>query len=174
MRAPAVLVAALLLLPGGLCAQDHTVPPDPSVTPLPPVTGRGVQIYRCQQHQGVAAWVFVAPEATLYAGEQPVGTHTAGPTWRWNDGSAVVGRLLVSQPAPERGAIPWLLLSASPAIDSAPGGTLAHVTYVRRSNTHGGLPPAGCDARHQGAVARVPYAALYTFYKAQERSRARH
>jgi hypothetical protein len=51
---------------------------------------------------------------------------------------------------------------------------LAHVTYVRRSDTHGGMPPAACDARHLGAVARVPYAAVYTFYKAAERPRARH
>jgi uncharacterized protein DUF3455 len=81
--------------------------------------------------------------------------------------------MLVSQPASEHGAIPWLLLAASPAVDSAPTGMLAHVTYVRRSDTHGGVPPGGCDPRHLGATARVPYAALYTFYKAQERPKPR-
>jgi hypothetical protein len=167
-------LAALLLLPLGIHAQDRTMPPDPTVTPLPPVTGKGVQIYHCQQQQGTPAWVFVAPEATLYAGAEAVGTHSAGPTWRWKDGSAISGKLLITQPAPDRTSIPWLLLAATPAIDSAPNGTLAHVTYVRRSDTHGGMPPAGCDARHLGAVARVPYAALYTFYKAAERPRARH
>jgi hypothetical protein len=172
MRIPAI--AALLLLPGSLSAQDRTLPPDPSVVPLPPVAGKGVQIYRCQQQQGALAWVFVAPEATLYAGTETVGTHTAGPTWRWKDGSAVVGHVLVTQPAPDRGSIPWLLLAASPAIDSAPTGMLTHVTYVRRSETRGGIPPAGCDARHTGAVARVPYAAVYTFYKATAHPRARH
>ena len=50
---------------------------------------------------------------------------------------------------------------------------LAHVTYVRRSDTHGGMPPATCDAHHLGAVARVPYAAVYTFYKAAERPKTR-
>jgi FtsP/CotA-like multicopper oxidase with cupredoxin domain len=168
MRLP-VAFAALLLFPIGTPAQDHTMPPDPSVTPLPPVTGKGAQIYHCQEQQGAPAWVFVAPEATLYAGTEAVGTHSAGPTWRWKDGSAVTGKLLITQPAPDRASIPWLLLAASPAMDSAPNGMLAHVAYVRRSDTHGGMPPNGCDARHLGAVARVPYAAVYTFYKAMER-----
>ena len=169
-----IALAALLLLPLSMHAQDRTIPPDPTVTPLPPVTGKGVQIYHCQQQQGTLAWVFVAPEATLYAGPEAVGTHSAGPTWRWKDGSAITGKLLITQPAPDRTSIPWLLLAATPAIGSTPNGMLAHVTYVRRSDTHGGMPPAGCDARHLGAVARVPYAALYTFYKAAERPRARH
>jgi hypothetical protein len=168
-----VAFAALLLLPLGTRAQDHTLPPDPTVSPLPSVTGKGAQIYRCEQQQGAPAWVFVAPEATLYAGSEAVGTHGAGPTWRWKDGSAVTGKLLITQPAPDRASIPWLLLAASPAIDSAPTGMLVHVTYVRRSDTHGGMPPAGCDARHLGAVARVPYAAIYTFYKAAERPKTR-
>jgi hypothetical protein len=173
MRFP-VIAVVLLLVSGSMGAQDRTLPPDPSVVPLPPVTGKGVQIYHCQQQQGAPAWIFVAPEATLYAGAEAVGTHGAGPTWRWKDGTAIVGRLLISQPAPDHGSIPWLLLAASPSIDSTPTGMLAHVTYVRRSDTHGGIPPAGCDTRHIGAVARVPYAALYTFYKAPERPRAHH
>jgi hypothetical protein len=171
-----IAIVALLLLPLTIRAQDRTLPPDPTVTPLPPVTGKGVQIYHCQQPQGTGtpAWVLVAPEATLYAGAEAVGTHSVGPTWRWKDGSAVTGKLLITQPAPDRASIPWLLLAASPAIDSTPNGMLAHVTYVRRSDTHDGMPPTGCDAHHLGAVARVPYAAVYTFYKAAERPRARH
>ena len=172
MRTGAAL-AVLLLFSTGARAQDRTIPPDPSVVPLPPVAGKGVQIYHCQQQQGAPAWVFVAPEATLYAGAQPVGSHSAGPTWRWKDGSAVTGRVLVNQRAPDSASIPWLLLAASPAIDSTPTGTLARVTYVRRSDTHGGMPPAGCDARHLGAIARVPYSAVYTFYKAPDRPQER-
>jgi hypothetical protein len=171
---PLIAFAALLLFPIGMPAQDHTLPPDPSVAPLPPVTGKGAQIYRCEQQQGTPAWVFVAPEATLYTGTEAVGTHSAGPTWRWKDGSAITGKLLITQPSPDRASIPWLLLAASPAVDSAPAGMLVHVTYVRRSDTHGGIPPTGCDARHLGAVARVPYAAVYTFYKAAEHPKTHH
>ena len=170
---PALALAALLLLPLPSPAQDHTLPPDPTVTPLQPVTGKGVQIYRCDSQQGAPAWVFVAPEATLYAGTETVGTHGAGPTSRWKDASAITGKLLISQPSPDRASIPWLLLAASPAIDSTPTGMLAHVTYVRRSDTHGGMPPPTCDAHHLGAIARVPYASVYTFYKAAERPKTR-
>jgi hypothetical protein len=172
MRLPIIFAALLLASAGSVRAQDRTIPPDPSVTPLPPVTGRGVQIYHCQQQQGAPVWVFVAPEATLYIGAEAVGTHSAGPTWRWKDGTAITGKLLISQPSPDRASIPWLLLTASPAIDSAPSGMLTHVSFVRRSDTHGGMPSGGCDAQHLGAVARVTYAAMYTFYKAAERPKA--
>src|SRR3984885_4547361 len=110
MRFP-VAAALFLLLSPGIRAQDHTLPPDPNVTPLPPVTGKGVQIYHCDWPQGTPAWVFVAPEATLYAGTETVGTHGAGPTWRWKDGSAITGKLLISQPSPDGASIPWLLLA---------------------------------------------------------------
>jgi hypothetical protein len=172
----AIAALVLLLLPISIPAQDRTVPPDPSATPLPPVAGRGVQIYHCQQQQqGAPVWIFVAPEATLYSGAEAVGTHGAGPSWHWKDGSAVTGRVVVTQPAPDGASIPWLLLAATPSLDSTPGGMLAHVNYVRRSETHGGSAPAtGCDAGHLGAMARVPYAATYTFYKAPDRGRARH
>ena len=31
---------------------------------------------------------------------EAVGTHSAGPTWRWKDGSAITGKLLISSPHP--------------------------------------------------------------------------
>ncbi len=162
---PSVIVAFALLPMGLVAAQDQTMPPDPSVTALLAVSGKGVQIYRCQTQQGGTGWVFVAPEATLYAGSEAVGTHGAGPIWRWKDGSAVTGKLLVSQPAPDRGSIPWLLLAAMPAADSKVDGTLAHVVYVRRSDTQSGSAPAtGCSQASLNALARVSYTATYTFY----------
>ncbi|MGB9417192.1 MAG: DUF3455 domain-containing protein, partial [Acidobacteriaceae bacterium] len=100
MRIP-VAIAVLLLFSTGIRAQDRTIPPDPSVVPLPSVAGKGVQIYHCQQQQGAIAWIFVAPEATLYAGTEAVATHSAGPSWRWKDGSSVMGRVVVNQRAPD-------------------------------------------------------------------------
>src|SRR5579859_2056002 len=119
---PALLTLALLALQAGA---DRTVPPDPSATPIVTAQGKGVQIYRCQARPDGAAWAFVAPEATLYQGAQTVGTHGAGPMWRWKDGSMVTGRLLVSQPAPDGKSIPWLLLTAAPGPTP---GVLAHVS----------------------------------------------
>jgi hypothetical protein len=144
--------------------------PDPT---LPPATaavvytaeGRGVQIYRCTQQDASHTWVFQSPEATLFDPKthQQLGTHGAGPTWTWKDGSAIAGKVLQKLPSPDPNSIPWLLLSTTPSGTAT--GALTSVTLVRRSDTHGGNPPAtGCDAQHANAILRVPYTATYTFY----------
>lgn len=75
------------------------------------------------------------------------------------------GAKLASADAPKPTAVPWLLLSATPAAE----GTFAHVTHVQRLDTEGGKAPAsGCDASHLGAKALVPYKATYYFYRAAE------
>src|SRR4051794_7233127 len=120
----------------------------------------GVQIYRWNG----TSWVFVAPDATLYAdpcfnGE--VGTHYAGPTWEADDGSKVVATRFADC-TPNRGAIPWLRLDA---VSSSPQGRFGLVTHVLRVNTIGGTVPATAGA-FVGDEARVPYTAEYYFYRA--------
>lgn len=108
--------------------------------------------------------MFQAPEATLVDTQtgSPVGTHGAGPTWTWKDGSSVKGEVAQKVPSPDADSIPWLLLRAKPA--SQPGA-LASVVWVRRSDTRGGTAPtSGCDAGHEGTTTRVRYTATYTFY----------
>jgi hypothetical protein len=121
--------------------------------------GLGVQIY----HWDGTSWVFVAPEATLYAdpGHQAeVGIHFAGPTWQANDGSTVVGSHAVPC-TPNRGAIAWLRLEAT----SAPGeGRFAHLTFIQRLNTIGGTAPS-TPGEFIGDEARVPYTSDYVFYR---------
>lgn len=124
------------------------------------VYAAGAQIY---QWSGTN-WVFIAPEAMLFADPchyGQVGVHYAGPTWEANDGSKVVGTRLKSC-APDRGAIPWLLLGATPLSDS---GRFAGITYIQRVNTIGGTAPAEAGA-FVGDEARVPYTAEYYFYRA--------
>lgn len=155
--------------PAQAAVADRTAPPSGVKAELT-VSAKGVQIYRCELKDGSAQWIFVAPEASLYEGAEPggpeVGTHGAGPVWRWKDGSAVVGKVLKKQASPEEGAIPWLLLSASAAPSSEGAGRLHGIGYVRRWGTRGGVPPAsGCDAAHGNGAARVPYTATYTFYR---------
>jgi len=165
-----LLALALLLVPqAGSPTTDRTLPPDPAAKPIVTVQGKGVQIYRCEAKPDGAAWVFVAPEATIYQGAETVGSHGAGPIWRWKDGSNVAGKVLVSQPAPATKAIPWLLLTGTPSPGNSVEGVLAHVSYVRRSDTQGGnAPEEGCDSQHIGAVVRVNYSATYTFYGSTE------
>jgi hypothetical protein len=122
----------------------------------------GVQIYACQATASGYAWVFQAPEASLFdRRKQPVLEHYAGPTWESVlDHSRVVAKK-VAEFSAHPDAIPELLLQ----VTSHEGkGTLADVNYIQRLHTTGGLmPTAGCDAGHVGATARVDYTATYTF-----------
>jgi Protein of unknown function (DUF3455) len=128
----------------------------------------GVQVYSCRSPSGAAggapAWALQAPEATLIErGGGYAGTHGAGPTWQALDGSSVVGAK-VEAATTDPSAIPWLLLRA--ASHGGDRGRMADVTFVQRRETSGGIAPAdGCTADTVGAVARVPYRAVYCFYR---------
>jgi hypothetical protein len=162
-----------MLLPITFLALMST-PQTPDAT-LPPTTvhirytveAQGVQIYHCAAQDAAFAWTYDAPDATLFdtTTHQPIGHHSAGPTWTWNDGSAILGKVLQKQPSPDPLAIPWLLLETHETGDKT--GALTGITFVRRSNTQAGVAPAtGCDAQHQANILRVPYEATYTFYSA--------
>ena len=160
-----LILAMTLPLAAIATAQNPTAPP-PSQHPILTVTGKGVQIYTCQQTPTGPQWVFQSPEATLTDSTgNPVGTHGAGPTWNSKDGSSVKGELVQKSASPEPTAIPWLLLKAAGTSGS---GIMTKVEYIRRSDTHGGIAPdTGCDTQHLAATARVPYTATYTFYSAK-------
>jgi hypothetical protein len=128
-------------------AQSDTKPPDDQRAVLT-ATGKGVQIYACQNAQ----WAFQAPEATLFdsAGKE-IGTHGAGPVWTFRDGRSVKGQVVARSDAPNAGDIPWLLLKGEGSFQ-----------YIRRSDTRAGVAPKGaCEA---GRTLRVDYSAEYTFY----------
>ncbi len=162
-------LAAVLAVPlSGVAisaAQDPTVPPS-SQHAILTVSGKGVQIYTCQQSSTGPQWVFQAPEATLFdSSGKAVGTHGAGPIWKSNDGSSVKGEVVQKSAAPDAAAVPWLLLKAAGVSGS---GIMTKVEFIRRSDTHGGVAPTtGCDAEHLSTVSRIPYTAAYTFYSAK-------
>ena len=129
--------------------------------------GSGLQNYECRAKADAAGgydWVFVSPEAALKdVRDVLVGRHYGGPTWEHGDGSKVTGKVVASSPAPQAGAIPWLLLQGTSA--PAPGG-LADVVYVQRINTSGGIAPSDpCAAPSIGTKKSVRYTADYLFYK---------
>ena len=124
------------------------------------VYAEGVQIYRWNG----TSWVFVAPDAALYAdvgGKGQVGTHYAGPTWESVSGSKVVGTVQKRCTA-DASAIQWLLLSA---VSSEGPGIFSRVASIQRVNTAGGLAPA-TNGTFVGEEARVPYTTEYYFYRA--------
>jgi hypothetical protein len=117
--------------------------------------GEGSQVYSCTDGH----WTLKAPDAKLLdAHGQVIGTHFAGPTWRLEDGSEVKGKAIASRPAQDTSSVPWLLVQAVPGSGS---GKLANVSYIRRTETHGGAAPTqACASGEQ----RVPYTAKYSFY----------
>lgn len=128
--------------------------------------GKGVQIYACGKVNGAYAWHLQGPDASLLDVKgQVIGKHFAGPSWQAQDGSIVVGETVNASPAPDAGAIPWLVLHAKSHSGS---GAMASVQYIVRTRTEGGLAPAtGCDAGHAGGEVRVPYNAVYLFFRGQ-------
>jgi hypothetical protein len=150
---------------------EDSAPPLPSPTLAVPDGNQlvfdfdavGVQIYACQSIATGYAWVFQAPEARLYRHGRVVGSHFAGPTWEYRDGSKVVGSKLAAFTA-NPSAIPELLLQA---VSHEGEGRMSNVTYIQRLETTGGVASTtGCDAAHVGDTARVAYTATYYFYKA--------
>lgn len=135
-------------------------------TKLPAIEafGKGVQIYTCKAAGNHYAWTLKAPEATLSdAKGKLIGKHFGGPTWQASDGSAVVGEPVNVSPSPDAGAIPWIVLHAK---SHAGNGLMANVDYVVRTRTEGGAAPAaGCDQSHADTEVRVPYSAVYLFFR---------
>ena len=126
----------------------------------------GVQVHECT----ATGWRFVGPLANLYDDNgKLLTTHFGGPSWQAGDGSKVTAMLdgdaaITVDPA----AIPWLRLRVTSATSGADGDRLAATTYIQRLETTGGLAPTPetCHAGTVGQVARIPYTAVYAFWKA--------
>jgi len=138
------------------------VPPDVTIALVAHASGS--QIYTCQEGQeGRIGWLLKAPDAELHdENGKVIGHHSAGPSWKLNDGSMVTGKAAGHVDSPDPDSIPWLLVN----IDRNEGkGKLAKAIFIQRLNTHGGKPPAaGCDAQHKGAETKSNYSADYYFY----------
>ncbi len=157
---------AIATLTGAINRHEQNVSPSAMAIPdgqtvLFSVHAEGVQIYagaRKSDPDFRTEWVLQAPEANLFdnTGNQ-MGHHYAGPVWEAQDGSRVVGEKIASSPAPHASDVPWLLLKAN----SSGRGQLAHVSYVMRTDTFGGVPPP--HNPFVGQIARVPYKATYLF-----------
>ena len=129
------------------------------------VPAKGVQIYECRAKKAGAGyeWAFVAPDADLFDSRgNRIGVHGAGPVWRANDGSRIVGTLKQRVDAPSTDAIPWLLLTTQ---STGSAGAFSNVTSIQRVNTAGGLAPSvDCAAASTDKQARIPYTADYYFF----------
>jgi hypothetical protein len=124
----------------------------------------GSQIYTCQAGaDGKFGWVLKAPDAELKDRKNKViGHHSAGPTWKLNDGSEVTGNVVAHVDSLDDVSVPWLLVNVT---NNNGKGQLAKVTTIQRVHTHGGKPPDyGCDASHKGDETKSNYTADYFFF----------
>ena len=124
----------------------------------------GWQIYICSKDpDGNPKWTLKAPDADLHDQRgKVVGHHSAGPVWKYKDGSEVTAKAAAHVDSPDGKSIPWLLLTAT---GHEGKGKLANVTSIQRVHTMGGQPPAaGCDASKTNTEARSSYTADYYFF----------
>jgi hypothetical protein len=125
----------------------------------------GWQIYTCgMEADGKPKWTLKGPDAELKNGKgKVIGHHSAGPTWKLQDGSEVTGKAVAHVDSPDPASIPWLLLTAT---GHSGNGTFASVTSIQRLRTKGGQPPAAvdCDASKASRETRSKYTADYYFY----------
>ncbi len=150
-----LLVAALITSAAAPAQQAPSIDVPAGMHPLLEAKGEGAQIYTC----AAGKWILKAPDAKLLDAKGTViGAHFAGPTWKLSDGSEVKGKAIATQSSPEAGSVPWLLLQAVPGSGS---GKFAAVTYIRRTETHGGAAPK--EACTSGDSSQ-PYTAIYSFY----------
>ena len=133
----------------------------------------GIQRYRAMPkvggNPGEFEWVFVEPYADLFnATNQPVGTHSVGPTWQLVPSTAdsIYGQAFTpakTAPSPDAGTnIDWLLLQ--PKDGKAPTGIFKDVLYIQRIATKGGKAPATAPTV-AGQMVDVQYTAIYRFTK---------
>jgi Protein of unknown function (DUF3455) len=127
-------------------------------------------------------WLFVGPQATLfddygrqitthYQSKNPLKNDALHATWQHSGDTSAVwatrlrGSTDAAYVAPD--AIEWLLLEMSGAVVGPFGGDkLAHVKYLQRVNTAGGLKPStGCTASTVNTRKMVNYTADYYFYE---------
>jgi hypothetical protein len=89
--------------------------------------------------------------------------HSAGPSWRHKDGSAVTGKAIAKVAAPQGDSIPWLLLTV---VSHDGAGVLERVSSIQRLHTKGGQPPPAdkCGAGQENVETWIPYTADYYFY----------
>jgi len=162
-------VAALALLLGSsltaLAGTDNRapeVPDDIAVTGNYRVHfhgfGVGIQIYTWNGTD----WGRAVPSATLFDDDgNIVATHFAGPRWKSNSGSIVLGGVVQPTVTVDTNAIPWVKLEA---LTTQGPGIFADTKFIQRVNTTGGKAPAA-NGTFIGQVASVPYTADYFFYR---------
>jgi hypothetical protein len=158
---PFLAAAAFMALASPAFARLPAAIAAPGQTTIATVQGEGAQIYECKPNAtGKLEWQFREPIATLILDGKTVGRHYAGPSWAFDDGSAIAGKVAASAPGATPHDIPWLRLDV---VAHHGDGELSAVTTVQRINTKGGAMAGACNKA--GGFLSVPYSAGYVFLR---------
>lgn len=170
-----IYVAFLLFYSVSAFGQNEKLPAaiqvDKNTSLIASAYAQGVQVYTCQRdpkNNSQYVWQFKEPRATLYADSthrDTIGKHyfddARHPTWKYKDGSMVVGSKMEQVNSPDNLAVPWLLLKAT---NTQGAGVLKLTTFIQRVFTKGGKAPAIVEKPEIGKTIEVPYTAVYLFY----------
>ena len=120
------------------------------------VVSEGAQTYRCAPD---GKYVLLGPTAMLRGHQNQYAAHYFGPAWQYQDGSALLGKVLAKEPHPN--AVDQLLLQVTE--HNGRDGLFSKVDFIRRLATVGGVAPLQCDSTRDATLA-VAYTAIYQFW----------
>jgi len=174
----ATFSAMTVLALGGCASVEGPAPPEVAENLRPPAGQvvyleslvSGFQVYECKartDQPSTYLWSLQSGEGPLVdRSGHSLGKHyyKSGPVWESDDGSTVVAEVKSRSPAKDPSAVPWLLLSAK---SNTGAGVFGATKSIQRLQTGGGIAPMeACNTTNAGQFARVPYTAVFYFYRA--------
>lgn len=158
----------LLALPFALtgCAAIESL-----VNPLAPegaheafvLTGKGVQQFQCVSDARGRYWRFVTPAADLRDEKgRSVARQGSDGNFFAKDGSMLSVKIEKHEKKQDPENLRGLLYKAVPR---GKPGIFSDVVYVTRREAKGGVPLTGCSPSQLGSTLKVPFTAVYTFYR---------
>lgn len=120
------------------------------------IVAAGTQTYHCGAD---GKYVLLGPTAMLRGREGQYAAHYFGPSWQYQDGSVVVGKVIAKEP--RANTIDQLLVQV--AQHDGRAGLFSDVDFIQRLATSGGVAPPQCDPTRDATLA-VPYTAIYQFW----------
>jgi hypothetical protein len=134
----AAALAAGLLLAATAQAAPAEIDVPHGAKRLLAAAAEGVQIYTCETGGQGFAWVFKAPEAALFDGDgRQSMTHFAGPSWKAEDGTTLVGEVMAKadahpSPAPSNGSCSGSRAARAPGRSPRPPSSAASTPRAAR------------------------------------------
>lgn len=148
-------------IPNAMPAQ--TVAPPQEARKSMVIWGSGVQIFVCAQDQAGRWWQFLRPEVAMRVNGREL-VHQGGSfVFTATDGSRLHAHIVASEKTDPTGRTMADVRFATQPVGKK--GLLTHTRWVTRTKAHGGMPLTICSPSEVGKIQRIPFQALYTFYK---------